>query len=225
MSIIYTDPNIVARVTDEVEVSTRFIKAVEAGWDDTEENAKLLLELLFKYFMIEGVKFPFSFFTSWTLNKGHNNCSQGFSQLLIKICIDEMQIHTTTGATALKKLRDNRYTKHLFESGWFNNMAMTYAKYVYTKELEWIDYLLEDGEVPGFNKAVCTHFVEYWIDRRLKEIKLEPMFNVVKNDVEVWFDHYRNPNSKSSALQEVDNVSYQMGQLKNDLHRFDNVRI
>lgn len=221
MSIIYTDPNIPDRVADEVDVAERFIKAVEAGWTYTEYNAKLLLEVLFKMFVTEGVKFPFSFFTSWTLNKGHNNCAQGFSQLLIKICTDEMEVHTTTGANAIKKLRTNKYTKDLFSSGWFDTMATEYMAKVYEKELEWIDYLLEDGEVPGFNREICKHFIEYWIDRRLREIKLDTMFNVQKNDIEIWFDKYRNINGKSSALQEVDNVSYQIGQLKNDLHRFD----
>lgn len=221
LDIIYTDDKIKARIDDELEIAGRFVPAVTAGFENTDENKKLLLELLVRVFYLEGIKFPFSFFTSWTLNRAYGNCAQGFSQLLIKIATDEMQVHTATGANVIKKLRKSPDFVHLFTSGWFDTMAKTTLKDVVRKEKEWATYLLEDGEVPGFNQAICDHFIEYWADRRANEIGVEKQFNVVKNDIEDWFDAYRNINSKQSALQEIDNISYQLGQVQDDLHKFD----
>ena len=221
LDIIYTDPKIAERVELELDVATRFITAVKTGWEDTEENHKLLLETLIGVFLLEGIKFPFSFYTSWSLNKAYDNCAQGFSQLLIKISIDEMAVHTTTGSTVMKKLSKSPKLKYLFESGWFADTFNTMLKETVRRELEWTEYLLEDGETPGFNYTIAEHFIQYWADRRLKEVRLVPIYNVQKNDIEVWYDEYRNPNGKQSALQEIDNISYQLGQVKDDLYRFD----
>jgi len=221
LDIIYTDPHIMGRIELELDLAERFISAVKSGWTDSEEHQKLLIELLLGVFFLEGIKFPFSFFTSWTLNKAYDNCAQGFSQLLIKIATDEMSVHTATGSTALRRLSKSTTTAHLFNSGWFKELATNMAKVTAEREMEWARYLLEDGAVPGFNQEICNHFIQYWTDRRLKELKLEPIYNVQKNDIEQWFDEYRNINGKASALQEIDNVSYQVGQVRNDLSKFD----
>lgn len=221
LDIIYTDPKIAERVEVELDVATRFIDAVKAGWEDTHKNRKLLIETLIGIYFLEGIKFPFSFYTSWSLNKAYNNCAQGFSQLLIKISVDEMAVHTTTGSTVIKKLSKSPKFKYLFESGWFEKTFRAMLDETLTRELAWTEYLLEDGETPGFNYKIAEHFLQYWADYRLREVKLDTIYNVQKNDIEIWFDEYRNPNGKQSALQEVDNISYQLGQLKNDLYRFN----
>ena len=221
LDIIYTDPKIKDRIESELDVALRFVDAVHNGWEETLENKKLLLELLTKIFALEGIKFPFSFFTTWTLNRAYNNCAQGFSQLLIKISIDEMQVHTVVGASLIKKLRKAPLYAELFQTTWYEDMANEVFSQVASREKAWAEYLLEDGEVPGFNQEICNHFIEYWTDRRLNEIGLEKQFNVTKNDIEKWFDSYRSINDKHSALQEVDNISYQIGQVRNDLSKFD----
>ena len=221
LDIIYADPKIVERVELELDIAKQFIKAVRNGWENTEANHKLLLTVLASVFIVEGIKFPFSFFTSWTLSKAYGNCAQGFSQLLIKIATDEMTVHTTTGSTVLGKLRKSPDLKYLFDNGWFAEMFTNHMKEIVKRELEWAEYLLEDGEVPGFNYEICEHFLRYWADRRLRELGLPQIYNVQKNDIEIWFDEYRNINNKAAALQEIDNVSYQLNQVIDDLGRFD----
>ena len=221
LDVIYTDPHIKHRIDDELAIATEFIQAVQSGWSNTQANRRILLRLLVAVFALEGIKFPFSFFTSWSLNKGYNNCAQGFSQLLLSIATDEMIVHTTTGSNFISKLSKDPNFIEEFQSGWFNEMASAYFLKVATKELNWARYLLESGDEPGFNEAICEHFIQYWTDRRMKEIGLKPIFNVVKNDIEQWFDEYRDVKNKQSALQEVSNINYQLGRCINDLHLFD----
>ena len=221
LDVIYTDAHIKHRIDDELAIATEFIQAVHAGWSNTQANRRILLKLLVAVFALEGVKFPFSFFTSWSLNKGYNNCAQGFSQLLLSIATDEMVVHTATGSNFLSKLAKDPNFSSEFKSGWFDSMATEYFTSVATKEIAWANYLLESGDEPGFNEAICEHFIQYWTDRRMKEIGLKPIFNVVKNDIEQWFDEYRDVKNKQSALQEVSNINYQLGRCMNDLHLFD----
>ena len=221
LDIIYTDPQIKHRIDDELSIATSFVAAVQAGWKNTPTNRKLLLQTLVAIFALEGIKFPFSFFTSWSLNKGYNNCAQGFSQLLLSIAFDEMTVHTATGSNFIGKLRKDPNFAEEFESGWFDEMATSYLLKVATKEIAWATYLLESGDEPGFNLPICEHFIQYWTDRRLKELGLQPQFNVKKNDIEQWFDEYRNIKDKQSALQEISNINYQLGQTINDLHLFE----
>ena len=220
LDVIYTDTHIKHRIDDELAIAEQFIKAVPT-WSNTQANRRLLLQTLVAVFALEGIKFPFSFFTSWSLNKAYNNCAQGFSQLLLSIQTDEMIVHTATGSNFINKLRQDPNFKDEFSSGWFDNMASHYLSNVHDKEVEWANYLLQSGDEPGFNQAICEHFISYWTDRRLQELKLPKLYNVVKNDIEMWFDDYRNVREKQSALQEVSNINYQLGQCINDLHKFD----
>lgn len=221
LDVIYTDKKIKARIEQEYDLSCQFIEAVAKGFPNTEENRKMLLTLLVAIFALEGIKFPFSFFTSWSLNKGYNKCAQGFSQLLLSISVDELTVHTATGSNFINKLRKSEDFKDEFESGWFETMATEYLDEVERREIAWAEYLLESGDEPGFNQAICTHFIQYWTDRRKREIRLKPSRNIIKNDIEVWFDEYRNVKDKQSSLQEVSNINYQLGQIQNDLHLFD----
>lgn len=221
LDIIYTDPHIAARVATEISIHNRFLLAYQSGFSPTDHNKMLLLELLGTTFCLEGIKFPFSFFTTWSINKAEQNRIQGFSQLISLIAYDEMTVHTTTGASLLRKLSKSPDFKHLFDSGWFASMMTALIEKTVSSELEWVDYLLEDGELLGFTRPVCEHFIKYWADRRLDELKLPTIYGVVRNDIIDWFNAYRDPNSKQAALQEIDNTSYQLGQLVNDLHKFD----
>lgn len=220
LDIIYTDEHIAHRIDDELAVITAFIEATHT-WSNTQANRRLLLETLLVVFALEGIKFPFSFFTSWSLNKAYNNCAQGFSQLLLSIAVDEMVVHTATGSNFINKLRRDPNFSEEFSSGWFAEMATNYIAKVAEKEIQWAAYLLESGEEPGFTLPICTHFIQYWSDRRLKELSLPAIYNVQKNDIEIWFDDYRNVRNKGAALQEISNINYQIGKCVNDLHLFD----
>jgi len=134
LDVIYTDPNIKHRIDDELAITEGFIQAVPT-WKNSEYNRKLLLLVLLRTFALEGIKFPFSFFTSWTLNKAYNNCSQGFSTLLQ----DEMEVHTTTGSNVIKKLLKHPDFKN--EVKWFKKEAYLYLEHVAIKEIEWANYL------------------------------------------------------------------------------------
>jgi len=223
LDLVYSDPVVKKRMENEVDGSENFIKKCIIDNRSDDEAKKSLLMLLGAAFLLEGIKFPFSFYVSWTINKSFDNSIQGFSRALKLIAWDEMTVHTTTGSTVLGILRKDKTQEfsHLFK--WFDETMIKFTKKTVQQELDWNNYLLEDGPIPGYNQAIGEHFIKYWADKRLKEIGLQPLYNEKKSDIIDWYNKYRDLNSTSTALQEADATNYQKGKLVNDLDKFDNI--
>jgi ribonucleoside-diphosphate reductase beta chain len=217
---VYTDKILQNRMSEEIDGSDRFLDlCIKQGRSD-DEAKKSLLMLLGASFLLEGIKFPFSFFVTWAINKAYGNSIQGFSRALKLIAWDEMTVHTVTGSTVLNMLRkdESQGFSHLFE--WFDEEMYKFVERTVKQEIKWSDYLLEEGSIPGYNEEIGNHFIKYWADRRLKEIKLQPIYNEKSSDIISWFNKYRDLNGTTTALQEADTTNYQKGKLVNDLDKF-----
>jgi|GEM_PF-1612728 len=225
LDYIYEDEMVQRRTEKEIEAANRFIDLL-IKQDRSDDEAKLaLVELLLRTYFLEGVKFPFSFFITWTINKAYGNAIQGFSQALKLIAWDEMTIHTTTGQNVLKILLTNR------EQGFYHlrqmiiRMVDKIAQETAQLEMEWNRYLQREGAIPGYTIEIGDHFIKYWTDYRLKKLGLEPIYREPKSDIIDWFNSYRNLNKTQVALQEADNTNYQKGTLRNDLHRLVSLKM
>jgi ribonucleoside-diphosphate reductase beta chain len=197
------------------------------GKNKDDKAKQLILEALLRTYFLEGVKFPFSFFTAWIINYVYDNAIQGISRMLKLIAYDELTTHVPTGYSIMNILRTEpeQEFQHLFESGWFDETAINIAKQVVNEEIEWSRYLLKDGELTNYTKEICEHFIKYQAQERLKRIKVKDIpWNEKKSDIIEWYDNYRDINRSNVALQEADNLSYQKAQLKNDLNMFDNTK-
>lgn len=225
LDLVYTDDFIKRRLENEVNGATDFINKciIENKTDD--EAKKSLLTLLAAAYLLEGVKFPFSFFVTWTINKTYNNAIQGFSRALKLIAHDEMTFHTVTGKTVLNMLRKDKYQgfKHLFDDGWFSEMFQNLLKITVEQECQWNEYLLKDGDISGYNKAIGEHFIKYWAMYRAKDIYEKSPYNEKKSEIIEWYNNYRSLNGTTTALQEAEATNYQKGKLMNDLDRIDNL--
>ena len=222
---VYTDGVIKKRMEAEVDGADAFMDlCIRQGRSD-DEAKKSLLMLLGATFLLEGIKFPFSFFVTWNINKVYGNPIQGFSRSLKLIGWDEMTVHTVTGSTVLNLLRRDKSQgfSHLFK--WFDQEMIKFTKKTVEQELNWSDYLLEDGPIPGYNKDIGSHFIKYWADKRLKEIKIQEIYGEKKSDIVDWYNKYRDLNSTTTALQEADTTNYMKGKLRNDLDKFDDVKL
>jgi len=221
LDYVYGDEILKKRTDKEIEIANRFIDIVFKQEKSDDEAKKIILELLLRTFFLEGVKFPHSFFVTWTINKACGNCIQGFSQALLMIAWDELTIHTPTGSNLMKILMSDKEQEFIQLKDWFTHRAYEIAKETAELEFEWADYLLKNGDIQGYNETIAKHFIRYWTDFRLKELGLNPVYNEEKSDIIDWFNSYRNLNKKQINLQEADNTNYQKGQVKNDLHLLD----
>ena len=120
MSQTWNDDKLIqSRMQSEQSSAEKLLAA--SPYTESDDAKKALLEMLLYIYFLEGVKFPFSFFITWTINNAYNNSIQGFSKLLKLIAHDELTVHVITGREVLNLLRSDSKQgfKHLFDSGWF----------------------------------------------------------------------------------------------------------
>ncbi len=215
IDIIYSDPFIQDRMKSEVDFSDMLFKHVIQEGNVDEEAKSLIFKAVVAAYILEHIKFPFSFYATWNINRITNNSINGFSMLLKLIAQDELQGHTVMNANVLKILR--REKRQGFQEVFDEEFIVDYIKEVVEAEIKWSQYLLKDGEIPGFNNKLNENFIKYQADLSLKKIGMDPIYNAVKDDSIEWFDLYRNIKNQNSSLQEVSNTAYNKGVIKNDI--------
>lgn len=223
LDIIYTDPFIKERMSSEIDAFAEIERLRSDPTTDYEsdDTKKSVLRMLLAAYLLEGIKFPFSFFVAFTINKSYDNAIQGMARLLKLIAHDEFTFHVVTNLNVMELLRDDpsQGYSHLFTNGWFEKEITKMASLIQDQELEWMHYLLQDGPIPGFNAAIGEHFIKYWVNNRLQSLRI-PVLNpgIVINDIVKWYNNYKDLNKSNTALQEADNLGYQKGALSNDLN-------
>lgn len=222
LDLAYTDERIKNRLSSEVDEFAEVKELVINQGREDDEAKKAILRMLLRLLFLEGVKFPGSFYITWNINKNYDNAIQGLARLLKLIAHDELTIHVPTGMNVMNILRreEGQGFKHLFDNGWFDQEAQKIAQETVEAEISWNEYLLEDGEIPGYNINIMTNFLKYFANLRLRHVKVNPIYpesEAQKSDIVEWFETYRDINKQNTMLQEASNTSYIKGQLKNDL--------
>ncbi len=215
INIIYEDEFIKKRMEDEVDFSDQLIQYVVHGGHRDTAAKSLVFKTIVAAYVLEHIKFPFSFYSVWNLNRVYDNGVNGFSMLLKLIAQDELTGHTVMNANVLKILR--REDRQEFQEVFDERFIREYIEKTVNAEIAWSDYLTKDGEIPGFTKKINRNFIEYQADLALKKIGLEPMYNAKKDDSIEWFDLYRNIKNQNASLQEVSNNQYNKGVIQNDI--------
>jgi ribonucleotide reductase beta subunit family protein with ferritin-like domain len=102
---------------------------------------------------------------------------------------------------------------------WAEHFIREEVTRITSEEFTWNEYLLEEGSIPGYNKAIGEAFIEYQANKALRDCGID-VVAIKPNDTITWFNHYRDISNQVVAQQEMKGNSYQKGVLKNDLARF-----
>lgn len=209
IDIVYTDPVIKTRLASEVDYADKM----------DPKDMKSIFKVVVAAYLLEHIKFPFSFFVTFRINNAYNNAINGFSMLLKKIAEDEMEIHYPTNANVIKDM----IRTGLVEKEWALDFISKEAYRIQDEEFGWNRYLQEEGSIPGYNIAIGDAFIVYETNKALRDVgvDVEP---IKPNDTITWFNHYRDIKNQVVAQQEIKSNSYQKGTLKNDLARFTSDR-
>ena len=203
IDIVKTDPIVRTRLDDEIDYSYEMI--------ENPSNYNIFRAIAATY-LLEYIKFPFSFFVTLTLNKGYNNAINGFSQLIARISQEELEIHVPTNKYILKKLIEN----HDLPIEEIKSMADR----ILEQELQWNKYLQLEGPVPGYNEAIGEEFLRYYHNKALRDIGYKDIETIKPSSTIDWFNHARNPDNKQVSQQEMKSTQYQKGVIKNDFYKF-----
>ncbi len=203
IDVVYTDNVVQNRLTSEIDYSDKLI---------LEPNSHNIALSIAATYLLESIKFPFSFFVTFSINKAYDNCINGFSQLISRIATDELEIHVPTNSYVLKKLlKEKAITKEEI-----SYMADT----ILNQELGWNLYLQKDGPIPGYNQKIGEEFIRYMHNKTLRDLGIK--IDIIKpNNTVQWFNHVRNPDNKQVSQQEQKSTQYQKGVMKDDLSLLD----
>jgi len=215
INIVFEDNFIKKRMDSEIDFSEELINYVVIGGNRDKKAKEIIFKAIVATYVLESIKFPFSFFSTWSLNKTFDNGINGFSNLLKLIAQDELTGHVPMNRTVLKILK--RESRQGFQEVWDKDFIYDYVLLVAKQEKNWSEYLLKEGELANYNRNINKNFIEYHADKALKDLGLEPIYKVKKNDTIDWFNTYRQIKNQNASLQETSNVSYNKGIIKNDI--------
>jgi ribonucleoside-diphosphate reductase beta chain len=209
-------PEIQHRIDREVQLYSDLAK-IDRN-DASEENKKLLLELLVNIFALEGIKFYVSFLITYVINDSYNNKIQGATRIIKLINFDE-DLHTSmsNGVLNILKKETNEGFSELMKTEWFNEMVQSVFKQTYDSEMTFAKWLMSAGQIPTLTEKVFENFLKYYTDFRLQQLQHPKMFNQEKTDIVTWFDNYKDMNKDNVAAQESDMAVYSIGIMKNDI--------
>ena len=213
INVVHKDSFVKSRMDKEIGDAEEFIEYVIKQGNRDRKAFELIFKVLLDTILIENVKFPFSFFTTYSLNKAYDNAIQGFTLLIKMINRDEQDYHVPVNKEVLKILR--KQYPEVWDS--LKEYTLSLIDKVEQQEKEWVDYLLKDGSFNGFNKEICYYFIEHRIDDTLKKLGFSKKYNHPVTDFISWYNDYRKIENQNASLQEVSNNNYEKGTIKNDL--------
>lgn len=208
-------PEIQQRIDKEIDL---YSKLQNMSNEPTDDNKKLILEMLVNIFALEGIKFYISFLVTYVINNSYNNKIAGATRIIKLINFDE-DIHTSmsNGLLNILKKEQSEGFKELMGTQWYKDMVKNTLMQVYEDEMSWAKYLLTLGDIPTLTESVTEQFLKYYVDLRSSQLGQEKIFNQEKTDVVQWFESYKNLNKDNAALQESDLAVYSIGIMKNDI--------
>lgn len=219
LDTVYEDEFVKDRISKEVlDFSDVQNLVISQGIQD-DSAKKAIIKMILRTYLLETIKFPFSFFVTFAINKAFNSAIQGMSRLIKLIAHDELTFHVPVGHTVLKILRTNKDEGfyHLMNSEWYRQTVIEMTKETVESEITWLRYLLIEGPFQGFNQAIGEHFLKYQAMTRLPLLGIkDEIYKEEKSDTINFFNTQKDLNLMNTAMQEAENSAYQKGVLKND---------
>tara|TARA_B100000927_G_scaffold286385_1_gene277813 strand:+ start:3394 stop:4581 length:1188 start_codon:yes stop_codon:yes gene_type:complete len=230
---ILTDDRILERAASVTEAYNDFINAAHQ-WDNSNDWKHALEEVPYalesryelkrKLFravanvnILEGIRFYVSFACSFAF--GELKLMEGSAKIISLIARDENQ-HLAITQNILNKWKngDDPEMQQIFkeEEQW---LISAFENCVNQEKL-WAEYLFKDGSMIGLNDKLLQQYVEWVANRRMKAIRLKPIYDVpAKNNPLPWTEHWISSKGLQVAPQETEVESYIVGGIKQDVKK------
>lgn len=180
-----------------------------------KELKEAILKMFIEINILEGVRFYSGFAAIWSMHY-----SQGLmertSKILQLICRDE-NYHLAITQNLLKILAKNE--DEGFIEVYENSKGYIKERYLQTFEQEsmWVDYLFKYGSFLGMTSELAKNYLKYLINRRLKAIGENILFEGHSKNPILWVENYINYDKNEGLPQEVEITNYKMDILNQDI--------
>lgn len=231
LDLVYEDEFVKERMNREKEVFANLYDLTYTDnfpYDDEEKMDELklsLLKVLIGVYVLEGIKFPFSFLVTFSINDKYDNAIPGFTRTLQLIAHDELNTHVPTTRHIVAIMRedaDQGFTKFFQrkdgEKSIFEDLLEKIIDDTVESEIKWANYLFENRNVKSLSVESCEYFIK-WRANFLYEILgiiRNPYSDYVPNSITEFFETYRDINKQNAAAQETALLAYTKGGVVND---------
>ena len=165
--------------------------------------------------ILEGIRFYVSFACSFAF--GELKLMEGSAKIISLIARDESQ-HLALTQKIIYKWRkgDDPVIQQIMEEE--KDTVTQMFREAVEEEKEWARYLFRNGSMIGLNERLLSQYVEWIANRRMKAIKLDPIYDIpAKNNPLPWTEHWLNSKGQQNAPQETEIESYIVGGIKQDV--------
>lgn len=170
---------------------------------------KAVLKLIIVINILEGIRFYSGFACIWALHKGQGYLP-GTTKNLKLICRDENQ-HLALTQHILSYLRKNQDEgfKEIYEE-MREDIVQMYQD-AFDEEVEWIDYIFSQGSIIGLNVEISIEYLMYNVNRRLKAIGFNYIFEGKSKNPLPWISSYINMDKVEILPQQGELTNYVSG--------------
>jgi len=221
---IFPDPSVVFNDIVEHEEIRKRARSVVAAYDDfindqskfeagiptdPYEGKKKLFRALVAVNILEGVRFYVSFACNFGINESLRKMG-GSANIIKLICRDE-NVHLGITQTMINLIIRGREGPEWAEVARdCKRDAIDMYSEAVEEEKAWADFLFKEGSLIGLNAPILREYVEYIASRRMKAIRLEPLWPKAEYKIH-WMDHWISSASVQVAPQETEITSYIIG--------------
>lgn len=212
---VLNDSEVLKRTSSVTEYYDSMINQLSDD-SDYEKKKKLYLTLM-SINILEGIRFYVSFACSFSF--AENKKMEGNAKIIRLICRDE-NLHLGFTQFLLKKISDEPtegFTEIVKEC---KPLVIKMFEDSAKEEMEWADYLFEDGSMLGLNAEILKKYMMYLTNLRMRTIGLEPIFEKTSNPIP-WINDWIESKAVQNAPQETQISSYIVGSTKNDTNTED----
>lgn len=175
------------------------------------EKRKAMLLVMTALYAMESISFMASFIITFTI--GHIKMFSGVAARVRFIARDE-QKHQHFAYEILRIMRDvEKYPewdemrprmKHIIDT-------------VRQQELDWVEYLLRDGETVGITKEFLHESIDFFATPVYAKLDLEAPFELMWDSPIKHLNEYFDTSLIQTASQEIQQTGYTIGALKDDM--------
>lgn len=183
------------------------------------ELCKRLYMCLVNIYILESVRFYVSFSCSFYFAQ-HMGILKGNASIISMIARDE-KLHTAISLNLInnfKRSENNAVMLEVIKD--CEPLVVELFERTMNEELDWIEYLFRDCELPGYTKQEAINYLQYLTGNRMRNLGIANKYESVKHPI-MWVEDWLNPKNKQVAPQEQELTdSYLVGavSMKNYQH-------
>lgn len=208
---ILDDKEVLKRTSSVTKYYDELINSIPE--DSVYDKKKKLYLTIMSINILEGIRFYVSFACSFAF--AENKKMEGNAKIISLIARDE-NLHLGFTQYLLNLFR--KEPKEGFQDVVKDceDIVTQMFKDAANEEMEWANYLFENGSMLGLNAEILKKFMMWLTNRRMKDIGLTPIFEKTSNPI-TWINNWISSKGVQNAPQETEIESYVVGSFKQDL--------